>query len=115
MEWTFSAIPIEMDVIQFLNKKTKHCIDDRSFKEYLYQQFILFRSEDQEKEEPNQHHGRFLFTLKIKDGTDYEPPGVTYVQQLYGHQSATASTLATGQWPVTAAGDALKYFSFSSR
>ena len=77
-------------------KKTEHCIDYWSFKKYLHQQFILFRSEDQEKEELNQYHGRFLITLKIKDGTDYEPPSVPY-NCMYGHQSATASALATGQ------------------
>ena len=99
-----------MGVIQILRKKTEHCVDYWSFKKYLYQQFILFRSEDQENEELNQHHGRFLITLKIKDGTDYEPPGVPY-NCMYGHQSATASALATGQSAVTAAGDALKYFS----
>ena len=63
----------------------------RSFKEYTkYQLFIIFRSEDQENEELNQHHGvhgRSLITLKIKDGTDYEPAGVAYNScTVYGHQ-----------------------------
>ena len=52
-------------------RKTEQCIG--LFEEYLNQQFILLRPEDQDHDELNLNLCRFLINLKRKDGTEYEP------------------------------------------